>query len=136
MSHKIFDSDWDVFTKNFINEVGQSYGSNGSWLPNTVWTLNINNLLFNCNRNNVFTCHMLCVLECRWSHSHCDRCIHKKNQCLESVLHEKNGTESLVRYILNQQYSVKGHKEWWKKIYRILRLVLDKQKSTIFVILE
>jgi hypothetical protein len=37
---QIFYSDWAVFTNNFVRVVGQSQGSNGWWLSNTVWTLN------------------------------------------------------------------------------------------------
>jgi hypothetical protein len=70
--------------------------------------MNINILLFRCNINNVMTCHLLFVLECTWSHSHCDRSIPMKNWCLQSVLHEINCIESLIWYILNQQFSVQN----------------------------
>ena len=40
---------------------------------------NINILLFSSNKNNVITCHLLFILDCRWSHSHCDRCIPMNN---------------------------------------------------------
>jgi hypothetical protein len=40
---------------------------------------NINILLFSGKKNNVITCHLLFVLDCRRSHSHCDRCIDMNN---------------------------------------------------------
>ena len=87
---KIFDSDWLVFAHNFINEVvivmvvmAVDYP-----IPCGPCT-NIKIILFSCYKYNVITCHLLFILHCRWSHSHCDRCIHTNNQCLQSVLQEK-----------------------------------------------
>ena len=109
---QIFYSGWVVFTKNVIHEVvtvmaGMAADYSILCGPCT----NIHILLFGGNKHNIITCHLLFVLDCMWSRSHCDRCVHTNRQCLQSVLHGKNGTESLVRYIVHQQYSVKEHKE-------------------------
>ena len=113
---QIFDSDWVGLAKNLINEVFRVMVVMAVDYPILCGPCtDINIPLFNWNKNNVITCHLLCLLECRWSHSHCDRCIHMKNLCLQSLLHGKNFTENLVLYTLNQQYSVKEHKRWWKK---------------------
>jgi hypothetical protein len=37
-----------------------------------------------------------------------------EKECLQSVHHGKEGTESFVWYTLYQQYSVKEDKEQWK----------------------
>jgi len=77
---KIFDSDWVVLAKNFIHEVVTVMVVMAVDHPILCEPCtNINNLFFSCNRNNVFTCQLLFVLDCRWSHSHCDRCIHMNN---------------------------------------------------------
>ena len=77
---QIFDSDWVVFEKYFINEVVRvtvvMAGDNPILCGPCT---NINILLFRCNKNNVITCHLLFVFDCRWSHSHCDKCVPKKN---------------------------------------------------------
>jgi len=94
---QIFDSDWVVFAKNFIHEVVRvMVVMAGVYSLLCGSCTNINILLFRCNKNNVITCHLLFVLECRWSHSHCDRCIPMKNWCLQSALHGINVIESLV----------------------------------------
>jgi len=107
---KIFDSDSVVFAYSFINEVVivmVAMAVDYAILCGPCTNIKI--LLFSCNKNNVTNCHLLFVLDCRWSHCHCDRCIHMNKQCMQSVLHGKNGTESLVQYTLNQQYSVKEY---------------------------
>jgi len=77
---KLSDSGWVVFTKNFIHEVVRVMVVMAVDHPILCGPCtNINNLLFSCNRNNVFTCHLLFVFDYRWSHSHCDRCIHMNN---------------------------------------------------------
>jgi hypothetical protein len=72
---------------------------------------NIKISVFSGNKNNVITCHLLFVLDCKWSHSHCDRFIPMNNLCLQSALHGINCSENWVWYTLNQQYSVKEHNE-------------------------
>ena len=101
---QIFDSDWVMFTKNFINKVVRvTVVMERDYPILCEHCTNINILLFRCNKTNVITCHLLFVLGCRWSHSHCDRCIPMKNGCLQSALHGINIIESLVWYTLNQQ---------------------------------
>ena len=94
---KIFYSDWVVFTYNFIHEVVivMVVMAVDCAIPCGTCT-NTKILFFSCNKYNVITCHMLFILDCRWSHSHYDRCSPINNQYLQSVLHGKNGTESLI----------------------------------------
>ena len=76
LSHtKIFDSDWVVLAKNFINEVVIIMVVMAVDYPTMCGPCtNIKILLYSCNKNNVITFHLLFVLDCRWSHCHCDRC--------------------------------------------------------------
>ena len=74
---KIFDSDWVVLAKNFINKVARVMVVMTVDYPILCGPCtNINILLFSGNKNNAITCHLLFVLDCRLSHTHCDRCIH------------------------------------------------------------
>ena len=73
---QIFDSDWVVFAKDFIHEVVRVMVVMSVDYPILCGPcMNINIPLFSGNKNNVINCHLLFVLDCRWSHSHCDRCI-------------------------------------------------------------
>ena len=77
---KIFDSDWVVFTKNFIHEVVIVMVVMAVDYPILCGPCtNIIILLFSGNKTNAITFHLLFVLDCRWSDSHCDRCIHMNN---------------------------------------------------------
>jgi len=72
---KIFHSDWVVCTKNFILEVLIVMVVMAVKYPILCGSCtNIKILLFSGNKNNVINCHLLFVLDCRWSHCHCDRC--------------------------------------------------------------
>jgi len=77
---QIFDSDWVAFANNFIREVVRVMA-----VMAVDYTIlcgpctNINIPIFSGNKNNVITCHLLFILECRWSHSHFDRCIPMNN---------------------------------------------------------
>jgi len=98
---KSVDSDWFVFAYNFIHEVVTVMVAMAVEYPILCGPCtNIKILLFSCNKNNIITCHLLFVLDCRWCHCHCDRCIHMNKQCMQSALHGKNDTESLVWYTL------------------------------------
>jgi len=77
---QIFNSDWVVFAKNFINKVVRvTVAMEGDYPILCEHCTNINILLFRCNKNNVITCHLLSVLDCRWSYFHCDSCIPMNN---------------------------------------------------------
>jgi len=77
---QIFNSDWVVFAKNFIHEVVRiMVVMAGDYSILCGPCMNINILLFSGNKNNVIACHLLFVLDCRWSHSHCYRFIPMKN---------------------------------------------------------
>jgi len=77
---QIFDSDWVVFPKNFIHEVVRFMAVMAVDYPIMCGPCtNINILLFSGNKNNIIICHLLFVLDCRRSHSHCDRCIAMNN---------------------------------------------------------
>jgi len=74
---KIFYSFWVVSTKNFIHELIRVMVVMAVDYPILCGPCtNINILFFSGNKNNVITCHLLFILDCRWSHSHCERCIH------------------------------------------------------------
>jgi len=94
---KIFDSCWVVFTYYFINEVVIVTVVMAVDYPILCGPCtNINILLFSGNKNKVINCHLLFILDSRWSHCNCERCTAMNIQCLQSVLHEKNGSEALV----------------------------------------
>jgi hypothetical protein len=67
---QIFDSDRVVFTKKFTHEVVKFMVVMAVDYPILCGPcMNINIPLFSCNKNNVITCHLLFVLDCRWSQS-------------------------------------------------------------------
>jgi hypothetical protein len=77
---QVFVSDWVVFARNFIHEVVSVMAVTAVDYPILRGPCtNINILLFSSNKNNVILCHLLFVLDSRWSHSHCDTCIAMKN---------------------------------------------------------
>jgi len=126
VSHTTSDSDCTAFAKNFIHAVVIVMAAIAVDYPLLFGPcMNINIFLFRSNKNNVITCQMLFLLHCRRSHSYCDKCINVKQTVCKAWIMEKNGIESLVWCTLNQQYSVKEHKEWWKK-YWISCLVQTK----------
>jgi hypothetical protein len=70
----IFDSDCIVLSKNFIQEVVKIMVVMADDCPILCGPCtNINILLYSGNKSNVITCHLFFVLNCRWSHSPCDR---------------------------------------------------------------
>ena len=88
MSHTSCDSDWVVFANNFIHAVVSVMLAMAVDYPILCGSCtNIKILLFSGNKNNIITHHLLFVLDCSWSHSHCDRCINmNKNVCKMCII--------------------------------------------------
>jgi len=77
---QIFYSDWVIFAKTFIHEVVSVVVVMAVDYPVLCGHCTIINiLLFSGNKIYVITCHLLLFLDCKWSHSHCDRCIPMNN---------------------------------------------------------
>ena len=69
----IFDSDWVALAKNLINEVFRVMVVMAVDYPILCGPCTIINiLLFRGNKCNIINCHLLFVLDYRFSHSHCD----------------------------------------------------------------
>ena len=122
MSHTSCDSDCVVFAKNFIHDVISVTVAMAVDYPILCGhCTNINILLFSGNKNNVFTHHLLFVLDCSWSHSNCHRCINMKNSVCKVCI--------MGKMVLKVLYDIHYINNTWKKNIKNSEIILDTMFS-------
>jgi hypothetical protein len=132
----IFDSDCIVLSKNFIHEMVRVIVVMTIDYPILCGPCtNINILLFSGNNNNISTCHLLYVLNCRWSRSLWQMYSYELLVSAKCAAWKKMVLKFGMIYT-KSTILCKRTLRLVKKKYWISRLVLDKQKSRKFVILE
>ena len=124
---QIFDSDWVVFAKNFIHEVVRFMVVTAVDYPILCGPcMNINFPLLLTIKIILITSHLLFILDCRRSHSHCEM------YCYEQLVSAKCASWYKWYWKFHMIYTKSTvlceRTERIVKKYWISRLVLDKQK--------